>query len=117
MKQFARGARRLRLLRLVVHLAQQRAKALGIGGGLEFDQILECAITLGDQAIAPGFDAVQMGSLCAGICLMTFEQPAYRFELVDMIAKLFGQVLDLPLARDVLGDRARTSRFGAQRIG
>ena len=107
-EQFTRGARRFRALRLEPGLADQRTQLLAIGAGMPGQPLAERVVAFGEETVAPAFDLVQGGGLAARFAAVVLEHAPDRLDdLVVEPAHLLGEELRLPLARDLLGHRAR----------
>jgi len=114
-EQFARGARRLVRGALVVGLAGELAQVLAIGVRKCCQKFGQGVIALDDQAIAPGFDLMQPCRFVARAIAMVLEGGADRVEFrVVEFAHLLGDILGLPLVRDLLVYLARAPHLVAE---
>ena len=79
---------------------------------MQFEPFAERAITFFKQAVAPAFDLVKVGRLPVGLLAIVVERLAYRFDhAVVEPTQLLGDELDLALACDLLGYRARAAHL------
>ena len=107
------------LVRLVLRtrLTHELAQMLAISLRKYLQQLGQCIVAFGDQAITPLFDAMQVRGLPPRMIAVMIENGADRFQLVLAPAQLFGEKLGLALARDLLGNGAGAHYFIAQFIG
>lgn len=88
---------------------------LAVGRWMLGDHLVECAVTLGDQAIAQVFKLMQGGGFTMRLLFADVENGANRIDFLDFeAAHEFGDVLGLAFTRDRLVNAAHAPNFNEQ---
>lgn len=88
-------------------LPRQLAQMLAVGIGELHEQFVQRIVAVVDEPVAPGFEPMQLGRLASRKLAIMVELCADRREFVLASPHHLGEILDLALACDLLGDAAR----------
>jgi len=98
----------------VTRVAHQLAQMLPIAVRVGLKQFAQGFVAFVDQAFAPGLEVMHGGGLASRQIAIMRQCGTQRFKLLRIErAQLFGQKLDLALARDLLSHSARAQHFVA----